>query len=161
MRMREAFHHGGLADARFAGEDGVVLAAARQDIDHLADLEIAAQHGIDLALLGVLGEVDGVLIEVGRLAARLGGARRRPAAEAGACRRIRRVLARIRQDGGQYFAQRLGLNLLNSLLTSRTMRDSSSSETSARMAKPERTWPAPKSSEPMVQASVSMRRATG
>ena len=77
--QREAFHHGGLADARLAGQDRVVLAAARQDVDHLADLEIAAQHRIDLALLGVLGEVDGELIEVGRLAARLRARRAQPA----------------------------------------------------------------------------------
>ena len=48
--QREAFHHRRLADARFAGEDRIVLPAARQDVDDLADLEIAAQHRVDLAL---------------------------------------------------------------------------------------------------------------
>ena len=47
--QRETFHHGGLADARFAGEDRVVLPPARQDVDDLADLEIAAEHRVDLA----------------------------------------------------------------------------------------------------------------
>ena len=76
--QREAFHHGGLADTRLAGQNRIVLAAARQNVDHLADLEIAAQHRIDLAALGALGQVDGVLIEVRRLAARRRAAVRRP-----------------------------------------------------------------------------------
>ena len=65
----EAFHHGGLADTRLTGEDGVVLPAPGENVDHLADFEIAAQHRIDLAVARVLGEVDGVLIEMLGLAA--------------------------------------------------------------------------------------------
>ena len=59
MRMREAFDDGGLADAGLAGEDRVVLAAAHEDVDDLADLLVAADDGIDLALARPLGEVDG------------------------------------------------------------------------------------------------------
>ena len=91
--QREAFHHRRLADARFAGENRVVLAPARENVDDLPDLEIAAQHRIDLALLGVLGQVDGVLIEIRRLAAASGcGAPRR---RAGACadRRVAGVVS--------------------------------------------------------------------
>ena len=50
---RETFHHGGLADSGFAHQDGIVLAAAGEDIDDLADFEIAAQYRIDLAALGI------------------------------------------------------------------------------------------------------------
>ena len=49
----------------------------------------------------------------------------------------------------------------SSLLMSRTMRDSSSSETSARTAKPVRTCPAPYSSEPIDHASVSIWNSEG
>ena len=37
-----------LADARLAGQDRVVLAAADQDVDHLADLGVAADDRVDL-----------------------------------------------------------------------------------------------------------------
>ena len=47
--QREAFHHRRLADARLAHQNGVVLAAAGQDVHHLADFEIARQHRVDLA----------------------------------------------------------------------------------------------------------------
>ncbi len=76
--QREAFHHRSLAHARFSREDRIVLAAARENIDHLADFKIAAQDGIDLAGFGTLAQIDGVLIEVRGLAAggaRLAGAR--------------------------------------------------------------------------------------
>src|SRR5205807_4775823 len=70
----EAFYDGRLADARFTGQDGTVLAAPRQNVDDLPDLEIASEHRIDLALTGIFREVHGELIEVGSLAA-LSGAR--------------------------------------------------------------------------------------
>ncbi len=76
--QREALHDGGFADARFAGEDRIVLAAAREDVDHLADFGVAAQYGVDLAAFRAFSKVDGVLIEIGRFAAagaRLAGAR--------------------------------------------------------------------------------------
>ena len=46
----EALDDGRLADAGLAGQDRVVLPAARQDVDHLADLEVAADDRVDLAL---------------------------------------------------------------------------------------------------------------
>ena len=70
--QREALDYGGLADAGFADQNGVVLTPAGENIDHLADLGIARQHGVHFALAGVLGQVDGVLIEVGGLAAGAG-----------------------------------------------------------------------------------------
>ena len=80
----KAFDHRGFADARLAGEDRIVLPPPRQDIDHLADLAIAAEHRIDLAGFGPLGEIDGELIER-RATARPAPHRRRAAfAAAGA-----------------------------------------------------------------------------
>ena len=69
----EALHHRGLSDARLADEDRVVLPPAGQDVHDLPHLEIAPQHRVDFALLGLLGEIDGVLIQVRRLAAGLRG----------------------------------------------------------------------------------------
>ena len=48
--QREAFDDGGLADARLARENRVVLPATRQDVDDLANLEVAPKHRVDLAL---------------------------------------------------------------------------------------------------------------
>ena len=66
---REALHNRRFPDARFAGKNGVVLPPPHQNIDDLPDLEIAPQHRIDLAGARVGGQVDGELVEVGRLAA--------------------------------------------------------------------------------------------
>ena len=155
----EAFHHGGLADTGFADQDGVVLAAAGQDIDHLADLEIARQHRVHFALAGVLGQVDGVLIEVGGLAAR--GARRafRRGGFGGSA--ISSLSTEVATMLRKSFLRASAGIFCSSLLTSRTMRASSSSETSARMVKPVRMRVAPKSIEPMVQASVSIFSSDG
>ena len=71
---REALDDGGLAHARFAGEDRVVLTTTRQDVDHLTDLEVAAEDRVDLAGLGLCRKVDRELVE-GRRAARPGFAR--------------------------------------------------------------------------------------
>ena len=49
--QREAFDDGGLADARLAGQDRVVLPPPHQDVDELTDLEVAAGDRIDVALL--------------------------------------------------------------------------------------------------------------
>src|SRR5690606_7788263 len=51
--------HGGLADARLADGDRVVLPTSAEDVDHLLDFAIAAEHRIDLPLAGLLGKVDG------------------------------------------------------------------------------------------------------
>ena len=63
-----------LADARLADEHRVVLRAARQDLDRAANLLVAADHGIDLALLRRIREIAPVLFE--RLVALLGIAAR-------------------------------------------------------------------------------------
>ena len=52
-----------LADARLADEHGVVLGPPRQHLDDAADFLVAADHRVELALLGPLDEVDAVLLE--------------------------------------------------------------------------------------------------
>ena len=74
--QREALGDGGLADAGLADQHGVVLGAARQHLHRAADLVVAADDRVDLALARGLGQVAGVLLE--RVVALLG---------AGACRR--------------------------------------------------------------------------
>src|SRR6185436_8074795 len=69
-------------DAGFADADGIVLPAAGQDVDHLPDLPVAAEHRVDLVLARLPGEVVGVLAERGVAA----GADRRAAARRAAAR---------------------------------------------------------------------------
>ena len=61
--LGEALHDRGLADAGLADEHGVVLGAAGEDLDHAADLVVAADDRIQLPLAGQLGEVAPVLLE--------------------------------------------------------------------------------------------------
>ena len=50
--LGEALDDRGLADAGLADQHGVVLGAAREHLDHAADLVVAADHRVELALLG-------------------------------------------------------------------------------------------------------------
>ena len=59
----QALDDGGLADARLADQHRIVLGAARQHLDGAPDLLVAADHRIELALGGGLGEVAGVALE--------------------------------------------------------------------------------------------------
>ena len=68
--LRQALDDGRLADARLADQDRVVLRAAAQDLDDAADLLVAADHRIEAALGGRIGQVAAVLLE--RLVGRLG-----------------------------------------------------------------------------------------
>ena len=113
MPQREAFDDRGLADAGLAGEDRVVLAAAHQDVDDLADLLVAAGDRIDLALARLLGEVDREALE--RLL--LAHLRRRHRAARLARRRQRRavggaerVLGRAVDDPREVLGQRVRLD---------------------------------------------------
>ena len=54
---------GGLADAGLTDEHRVVLGAPLQHLDGAADFVVPADDRIQLALLGALGEVDGVLFQ--------------------------------------------------------------------------------------------------
>ena len=60
---REPLGDGGLADAGLADEQRVVLAAAAEDLDGPLDLHLATDQRVDLAGLGLLVEVGGVLLE--------------------------------------------------------------------------------------------------
>ena len=54
---------GGLSDARFTDQDGVVLGAAGEDLHGAADLLVAADDRVDLPLAGHLGEVAAVFLK--------------------------------------------------------------------------------------------------
>ena len=61
--LRQPFDDGGLADAGLADEHRIVLRAARQHLDDAADLLVAADDRIELALARELGEVAAVALE--------------------------------------------------------------------------------------------------
>ena len=65
---REALGDGGLADARIAHQQRVVLAAAAEHLDAALDLVLAADQRIDVALAGLRVEIDAVLRQRGFLA---------------------------------------------------------------------------------------------
>ena len=56
-----------LADTGIAEQRRVVLRAAREDLDRLLDLVGAADHGVELALAGLLGQVAAELVEPRRV----------------------------------------------------------------------------------------------
>ena len=66
--LRQPFDDRGLADAGLADQHRVVLGAAGEHLDDAADLLVAADHRIELALRGELGQVAAVPLErfVGR-----------------------------------------------------------------------------------------------
>ena len=68
--LREALDDRGLADAGLADQHRVVLRPAREHLDHAADLLVAADDGVELAVLGQLGQVAAELLE--RLVGALG-----------------------------------------------------------------------------------------
>ncbi len=59
--QRDPLDDGRLADARIADQHRVVLGAARQDLHRAADLLVAADDRIELAVAGQLGQVARVL----------------------------------------------------------------------------------------------------
>ena len=61
--LRQSFDDRRLADSRVADQDGVVLRAARQHLDHTADFLVSPDHRVELALLGRGGEVAAELLE--------------------------------------------------------------------------------------------------
>ena len=50
--LGQAFDDGGLADARFTDEGGVVLGAASQNLDHTLNFLFAANDRVELVFLG-------------------------------------------------------------------------------------------------------------
>ena len=67
--LRETLDDRGLADARLADQDRVVLGPAREDLDRPADLLVTPDDRVELALPGERRQVAAVLLErlVGRL----------------------------------------------------------------------------------------------
>ena len=61
--LRQPLGDGGFADARLTDEHGVVLRFTREDADDIADLVIAADHGVELVFAGALDEVGAVFGE--------------------------------------------------------------------------------------------------
>ena len=61
--LRQALGDGRLANARLADQHRVVLGAARQDLDHAADLSVAADHRVQLALGGQFHQVDPISLQ--------------------------------------------------------------------------------------------------
>ena len=61
--LGEALGDRRLADAGVADQHRVVLRPAREDLDHAADLLVAADDRVELALLGELGQVAAELLE--------------------------------------------------------------------------------------------------
>ena len=53
----------GLADARLADEDRIVLRATRQNLDRAADLLVASDDGIELTLASDLGQVACIFLQ--------------------------------------------------------------------------------------------------
>ena len=64
----QALGNGALAHAGLADQHGVVLLAAAQHLAHAFDLLLAAHDGVQLALLGHLGQVAAEVVQHGRLA---------------------------------------------------------------------------------------------
>ncbi len=73
--QREALGDRGLAHAGLADQDGVVLAPAREDLDRLGDLIVAADHRVDAAGGRLDGQVAAEGVERGRGALGLLGLR--------------------------------------------------------------------------------------
>ena len=65
--LGEPLDHGGLADAGFPDQHGVVLGAPGEHLADPADLGVAPDHRVELAGAGDLGEVDAVLLQCGLL----------------------------------------------------------------------------------------------
>ena len=61
--QRQALDDGGLADAGLADQHGIVLGAPRQHLDGAADLLVAADHRVELAVARRLGEVARVFLQ--------------------------------------------------------------------------------------------------
>ena len=90
--LGQALDDRGLADAGLADQHGVVLGAAAEDLDHAADLVVAADHRVELALGGGLGQVTAVALE--RLELVLGVLVGDPVAAAHLGQRLEQLLAR-------------------------------------------------------------------
>ena len=90
--LRQPFDDGRLADARLADQHRVVLGAPREHLDDAADLFVAADHRVELALRGQLGQVAAVALQ--RFVGGLGILRGDALAAAHLAQRLHQPLAR-------------------------------------------------------------------
>jgi len=114
--QRKALDNGSLADARLAHQHGVVLAAAHEYVDELANLAVAPDHRIEPALARLGAQIDCELLQ--RLlsahlrrrnrAAVLARRGRRPQTET--VGRLEAVFRRSRDDLTERIRQRLRLH---------------------------------------------------
>src|ERR1017187_439271 len=65
--LGQALHDGGLANTRFAEQDGVVFRATAEDLDDTLDLILAAHDRIEFVFAGQLGQVASEHAQRGRL----------------------------------------------------------------------------------------------
>ena len=61
--VRETFHDCGLSHTRLTDQNRVVLGSTTQNSDHATDFLVSANHRIDLSFLGLLHQIDSVLIQ--------------------------------------------------------------------------------------------------
>ena len=61
--LGKALGDGGLANARLANKDGVILGLSRENADHIADFAVPADNGVQLLLPGTLHQVGAVLFQ--------------------------------------------------------------------------------------------------
>ena len=61
--QRQAFRDRGLADARLADQNRIVLGAARQDLDRATDFLVAADDRVELALTRDLGQIARIFLQ--------------------------------------------------------------------------------------------------
>ena len=112
--LREALDDRRLADAGFARKDRVVLPAAHQDVDDLADFVVAADDGIHLAGFGDRRHVDRKPPECrlrpagAAFGRRAGGARRR---QPRAVHRPQILFVRLRPDAARVIGELVALDL--------------------------------------------------
>ena len=99
--LRQALDDRGLADARLADEHRVVLRAPRQHLHDAADLGVAADHRVELALAGPVGQVDAVLLQrlVGALRVGAGDPGRAADLDERVAQRVRRRAVPVQQVG--------------------------------------------------------------
>ena len=154
----EAFDDGGLADAGLADEHRVVLGAARQHLDDAADLLVAADHRIELALARELGQVAAVALErlVGAFGVLAGDALRAADRSSSACedrvaRDARGRLSSSRGGGAAGLATRSPTNRCSVLTNSSFSRSASACARSVTSLQARR--------QPRLRAAVRLRAA--
>lgn len=91
--QRKAFGDGGLADAGLTDQDGIVLGSSRQHLDGTADLLVAADDRIELAVARSLCQVAGIFLQ--RVIGVLGG---RAISRAALAQRLDRRVEVLRGD---------------------------------------------------------------